>query len=309
MELQFFFRSNKIAGDALPSARISAVALFCAVFILSCVSTYAQTTDKPAADAPATGKKPAPNLPTLQQTIVVSAHFTPEEKEDDRLNGLYQPIYKMQQQHDCAGTLEQLRTVIIPAAEGSQFNVPRNKFLFLSYTGIADCDAAGGQFAEADQMYQKSLKFLPIWPGFNDSAYPRILCSIGITRLDRADWKGAQEPLEKADKVFSELIDKNAGANAESGSWRSEEINNLQRTHVTDLDYLAAAYFKDDRAKDSLALLERAYAEAKKCCSAQPVLQAIIRDGLAASLMTGDTEAQKLWTERENIVGNNAPPH
>lgn len=114
-----------------------------AIFACDCRVSIAQTAQQPS--------KPNPQgRVTTQQSVVVEAQLTPEEKEEGELNDVYQPIYKLEEQHNCEEAVDKYQTVVIPMAEKATFNVPKNKFLFLEYRGIGDCDLVAKNFTEVE---------------------------------------------------------------------------------------------------------------------------------------------------------------
>lgn len=273
------------------------VACITALIALGVSASYGQTNGQP--DAPAQSNTPnSQKPPTLQQKIVVSANLSPAEVEDGRLNKLYEVARKLGDQDNCPGTVEKLRTLVIPAAEQSKFDVPRNKFLFLSYKEIADCDLTAGSYAEGEQMYQKSLEYVPVWPGLTDSEYPIILRSIGMARLDQQNWKGAEEILLKADAIFDKRID--AAIQSKSIFERTEEANDLRTSQAVNSELLAVACLREQRAGDALKLLDHAYIEATTGRAPDAILNRIVREGLSASTVSGDADAKVLWTQRFN---------
>jgi hypothetical protein len=61
--------------------------------------------------------------------------------------------------------IQRYESGVIPAAEKSTFNVPKNKFLFLANRDIGNCYMGLRRYEEAKQS-------LPIWPGTDDWDYP-----------------------------------------------------------------------------------------------------------------------------------------
>lgn len=54
-------------------------------------------------------------------------------KADWKINHVYQPVSSL---GDCDTTIQRYKTEVIPSAEQSNFEIPRNKFLFLATTGL-----------------------------------------------------------------------------------------------------------------------------------------------------------------------------
>jgi len=220
---------------------------------------------------------------------------TPEEAEEGRLNDAYQPLYQLEQQHECAGAVEKYKAVIL-LAEQAKFDVPRNKFLYLSYRGIGDCDLSAGQFAEAEESFQKILAYVPVWPGTDDSDYPIDFVSIGEARMGQQNWKGAEESLQKAVTIFEQQID--SAIHSDSDFMRTQQANHLRASDDEALNFLAVAYFREQRSGDALPLLERAYNQGVKYDAPPKILEVIVSNGVAVAAAAGDTAAAATWSQR-----------
>ena len=165
------------------------------------------------------------NHVTSQQSITVEAHLSPEEKEEGEINDIYQPVYSIQQKHDCNGAIEKYRSVVVPAAEQAKFIVPKNKFLFLAYRGIADCDMDLKKYVEAEEIYQKLFAYIPVWPGTDDSDYPITFRSLGLARMAQEKWAEAEASLEKSVSILDEQIDRASKSDADF-------VPNLSLIHI-----------------------------------------------------------------------------
>ena len=236
----------------------------------------------------------SPTAPRVSshQSIVVSADLTPEEKEEGRLNDLYQPLYQLEMQHSCTNAIEKYRS-IISEAQKSKFDRPRNKFIYMATRGIAGCDISSGNYEEAEALYQKCLDY---GPGLSDSSYPIILSSIGVARLGQQNWKGAEEILQKSVVVFDQQIE--SAIHSDSEFMRTEHANNLRMSQDSVLNYLAAAYFRQDRSAEALDTLERAYTQATKFNAPAPVLNSIIESGRAIAISNVNLPASATWLLR-----------
>ncbi|MGH9406077.1 MAG: hypothetical protein ACRD3D_09630, partial [Terriglobia bacterium] len=105
----------------------------------------------------------------IRQSVTVTAKLTPAEVEDGKFNDPYERVYNLQQQHDCMKAIDEYRSIVIPMAEKARFDVPRNKFLFLSYEGVGNCDLYVHSFSDAEKSFQIALQYAQVWPGINDS--------------------------------------------------------------------------------------------------------------------------------------------
>jgi len=254
--------------------------------------TQAQTPTAPSA-------KPSSGL-TTHQTVVVTANLTPEEKEEGDINEVYQSVDALQRQNRCPEAIEKYRSSVIPMAEKAKFEVPKNKFLFLAYRGIADCYLSQERFAEAEKLYQRIFQYMPVWPGKDDSDYPINLRSVGLARMGQQNWKAAEEPLQKAITVFDEQIEKAAHSDSEFA--RNEHANNLRMSQDIALNWLALDYFREQRFGEALALLERAYDQALKFHAPSTVVRQIVENGIGITQATGDSAAHATWARRAEAL-------
>jgi tetratricopeptide (TPR) repeat protein len=233
---------------------------------------------------------------TSQQSITVEARLTPEEKEDGDLNDAYQPVYSIQQKHDCKGAIEKYRTVVIPSAERAKFEVPKNKYLYLAYRGVGDCDMDLKNFAEAEAIYQKLFDFIPIWPGTDDSDYPITFRSLGYSRMAQERWADAEEPLRRSVAIFDDMI---AGAaKSDKDFVRNEMANNYRMSQDSSLYFLAVVYFREKRNAEALASLERAYNQATQFHAPAPTIKKIVDAGVSISVSSLDVGASVTWSKR-----------
>ncbi len=99
-----------------------------------------------------------------QAQATVSAHLSPAELEDDKINQFYNPVYQLKAQEKCAEAIEKYNTVVIPAAEKAKYDEPRDKYLFLAYDDIGECNLRIGKFAEAEAAFEKARTHADNWP-------------------------------------------------------------------------------------------------------------------------------------------------
>jgi hypothetical protein len=132
--------------------------------------------------------------PGRHDSVNVVVHLSPEEVEDGKLNDMYQSVVQLQRKGTCTpDVIQRLESEVIPPAEKSTFNVPRNKFLFLANRDIGDCYLAQQKFAEAEFSFQKILQYAPVWPGTNDSAYPINFRQIATAQMGQQHWAAAEQ--------------------------------------------------------------------------------------------------------------------
>ena len=244
-------------------------------------------------------KRTTPPRVTAKDSIVVGAHLTPDEIEDAKVNDAYQPIYHLKQPGDCQKIKNLCETQIIPMAEKSKFEETRNKFLFLANRSIAGCELNTGQYADAEQRYQKLFDYVNVWPGKNDSDYPQIYSSIGTARLLQGRWKDAQAALEESIELFDEQLERALHSDSEFS--RDEFSRDLKMSEAQARHLLAVAYFRDGRQVEAMDMLERAYQEATQSSAtavAPEMIQRIIESGRTASTALGDEVAKAKWDAR-----------
>jgi len=239
---------------------------------------------------------PAPPRPTSHQSVTVSANLTPEEIEEGKLNDLYQPASLLERQGHCDAAIEKYRSVVLPEAQKAKFDSPRNKFLYLATQGIASCDISAHRYEEAEALYQKCLDYIPVWPGLTDSDYPITLRSVGLARLGRQDWKGAEEILQKSVAIFDQQIER--AVHSDSEFMHGQMANNLRMSQDSALSYLAVARFRQDHPAEALEALERAYQQATKFNAPAATLNDIIETGRIIALSAADLPASATWLLR-----------
>ena len=75
----------------------------------------------------------ASKKPVRHDSVEVTAHLSPEEVEDGKLNDAYDPIAQLQLKGICTTEIiQRYQSEVIPLAERSTVEVPKNKFLFLA---------------------------------------------------------------------------------------------------------------------------------------------------------------------------------
>jgi tetratricopeptide (TPR) repeat protein len=236
------------------------------------------------------------NRVTSQQSITVEANLTPEEKEEGNINEVYQTVYSIQRRHDCQVAIEKYLSVVIPAAERAKFSIPKNKFLYLAYRGIADCDMDLKKYGEAEETYQKLFGYLPVWPGIDDSDYPINFRSLGLSRMAQEKWADAEAPLQKSISIFDEQIDRASKSDADFE--RNEMANDYRMAQNTAMYLLAVDYFREKRNAESLQLLDRAYVQATQFHGPSATIKKIVDSGIAISIESGDLSSGVTWSKR-----------
>jgi len=62
--------------------------------------------------------------------------------------------------------------------------------------------------------------------------------------------------------------------------------------------YLAIVYFREGRATESLALLDKAYGQATKFNAPAAIVKQIVESGLSIASTEDDSAANAIWSER-----------
>lgn len=238
----------------------------------------------------------AHNRVSSQQSITVEANSTPEEKEEGDLNDIYQPVSAIQQQHDCQSAIDKYRAVVIPAAERAKFPKPKNKYLYLAYRGIGDCEMNLKNFAEAEATYQKLFEYLPVWPGTDDSDYPIAFQSLGYARMAQQKWTDAEEPLRKSISILDDMIA--SASKSDKDFVRNEMANDYRMSEDSSLYFLGVVYYREKRDSDALGVLERGYNQALQYHAPAPIVKNIVDAGVTISVDSLDVSAGLTWSKR-----------
>ena len=247
----------------------------------------------PSAQAKSSGS----SKPTRDDSVDVVATLSPEEAEEGRLNDAYQSIAQQQRKGTCtAAIIERYRSEVLPLAEKSAFNSPKNKFLFLANRDIGNCYLAQRYFAEAEASFQKILQYAPVWPGTDDSAYPVNLRQIATAQMGQQRWRDAEESLQKSVSIFDSQIDK--ALKSDSEFFRTEHAGNLRGSKATSLAYLGIVYVREGRTADALKTVDLAYGEAKKPNASPSFVSEVVQIGRSIAQVTGDKDAIAMWSQR-----------
>ena len=268
------------------------LAVLMSLFILPAApSCLAQNASSPpvATDGPA-----APRAKS-QDSITVSANLTPEESEDFKINEIYQPIFSLEQKGDCQTAIQRYTDVLIPLAEKSKYEVPRNKYLFLANCGIGGCNLKTGNAADAEKYFKQAMDYLPVWPGLSDSDYPLLLSQIAIAQIGQQHWESAEASLKKSVSVLDTQIEKLMN----SGSENSRTDAGVPKGRKAKaLVYLGIVYLREDRREDALNSAESAYAAATEPNVPPAALADVVKYGRLIAGESGDQSAIALWSKR-----------
>jgi tetratricopeptide (TPR) repeat protein len=156
--------------------------------------------------------------------------------------------------------IQRYQSEVIPPAEKSTFNVPKNKILFLANRDIGNCHLAQQKFAEAKASFQKLLEYASVWPGTNDSQYPINFRQIATGQMGQ-HWSEAEQSRLKSITLFDPQITAGEKSDAELHSQLSLNYRGSQSQSYA---LLAVVYFREGRVQAALAAVEKAYDEISK---------------------------------------------
>ena len=246
----------------------------------------------------ASTSKPSVPKPRVQShdSVTVSANFTPEEKEEGKINEVYQAIYLVERKGDCDTSIQRYKSEVIPLAAESKFNVPKNKFLFLANRSIGNCYLAQKRYEEAENSFKLIMDYLRIWPGTDDSDYPINFRQIAEAQIGQQHWQAAEESLKKSVSLFDPQIEQALKSDLEFA--RTEHAGNLRGAKALGLVDLAAVYFREELASEALKTAELAYEEATKPHVPPSYLNLTVKVGSSISQAVGDKEALEKWSKR-----------
>jgi tetratricopeptide (TPR) repeat protein len=261
------------------------------LFTICCFpqSVPAQTESKPQQSQPKQRIK-------AHDSVTVTANFTPEEIEEGKLNDLYQPISALQRKGDCEVAIQRFESEVLPAAEKSKFDVPRNKFLFLVNRDIGNCLLKQQHFREAEQRFQKIMEYLPIWPGTDDSDSPINFRQIATAQMGQQHWEAAEESLKKSLSVADPQIDKAMKSDYEFT--RTEHAGFLQGSKARTTAYLAIVCLREGRMTDALATADLAYQRATQPHVPKEFLKEVVKVGLLIAQASNDENTIRTWSTR-----------
>jgi tetratricopeptide (TPR) repeat protein len=242
--------------------------------------------------------KPTGGKPRLKShdSVTVTANFTPEETEDGKINDAYQPVFSLEQKGDCETAVQRYKSDVIPLAERSKFEVPKNKFLFLANRGIGNCYMAQHRYEEAEQSFQKIMEYLPIWPGTDDSDYPINFRQIATAQMGLRRWEAAEESLKKSVSLFDPQIEK--ALKSESEFSRTEYAGDLLGGKARSLVYLGLVYLREGRNTEALQTAELAYEETLQPHVPSLFLNEVVKVGRSIAQASDDESAIAKWSQR-----------
>jgi len=270
----------------------------CAPVLFLCALLLAHTPVS-AQNSSLQAQSPTPPRPTRHDSVEVVANSSPEEVEEGKLNHAYQSIAELQRKGTCTPEIiQRYQTEVIPLAEKSSFNVPKNKFLFLANRDIGNCYLEQRKFAEAEASFQKILQYAPVWPGTNDTAYPINFRQIATAQMGQQRWNEAEQSLLKSIPLFDPQI---AAGDKFDAEMHLQTSGNYRGSQSLSYALLAAVYFREGRAQDALVTIEKAYDEVTKYKLAPRYHNEVVSIGKAIADASADSAAQRTWSQRNPI--------
>ena len=230
-------------------------------------------------------------------SVEVVAHLSPEEVEDGKLNDAYESITQLQRKGACtAEIIQRYQSEVIPLAQKSTFNVPKNKFLFLANRDIGNCYLAQQRYAEAEQSFKQIMEYLPIWPGTDDSDYPINFRQIATAQMGQRHWEAAEESLKKSVALFDQQIDRALKSDSEFS--RTEHSGILLGSKARTLSYLAIVYLREGRTSEALKTSELAYENVTRPHVQATFLNEVVKVGNSIAQESEDEGAIAKWSQR-----------
>jgi tetratricopeptide (TPR) repeat protein len=230
-------------------------------------------------------------------SVEVVAHLSPEEVEEDKLNDAYELIAQLQRKGTCTTEIiHRYQSEVIPLAEKSTFDVPKNKFLFLANRAIGNCYMAQRRYEEAEGTFKKIMDYLPVWPGTDDSDYPINFRQIAIAQMGQQRWEAAEESLNKSVALFDPQIER--ALKSDNDFSRTEHAGNLIGSKARSLSYLAIVYLREGRTTEALTAAELAYKEATRPHVQATFVNEVLKVGSSISQQSGDEGAIAKWSQR-----------
>jgi len=232
----------------------------------------------------------------MHDSVTVTVTPTPKETEDGKINDVYQPAFVLEEQGDCDAAIRRYETEVIPLAQRSKLEVPKNKFLFLANRGIGNCYLSQRRYEEAERKFVEIMEYLPIWPGKDDSDYPINFRQIATAQMGQQHWEAAEDSLKKSVSLFDSQIEK--ALRSDDEFWRTEHAGNLIGSQARSLAYLGIVYMREGRKLEALKSAESAYDTATKPHVPPSFLTEVVSVGLSIAKVSGDDNAISRWSLR-----------
>jgi hypothetical protein len=242
-----------------------------------------------------------------KQTVIVSANFTPEEKEDDELNHHVASFFGSVPGTNCQTVIDKYQADLIPAAEQAKFPKNKAKFLEIAHDAIAQCQMGQGRYIEAEQSLRDALVQAEIWPGKDDSAYPNLLNRLSVAQLKQEHWKEAEASAAQSDALLQGRIDDHqkllptlvAGSPADNMRAKIRREHQWRCTTLSNLSYINAQQGNLERAAK---FIEQAYQEGVAGVARPQELRDIEYFGAHLADLTNNSAESAKWAARADTT-------
>jgi tetratricopeptide (TPR) repeat protein len=318
-------KPNRVSRFGTVAIAVCLAALASAPFAAAQSTPPPPTTTTSPSSAPST--KPKVHSST---TVVVSANYTPEEKEADALNKhmVYGPGPG---QTDCPAVMEKYPTDLIPAAEKAQFPKNKAKYLYLAHSEMAGCWMQQGRYTEAEQAMRAALEQGEVWPGKTDSGYAGAWMGLSMVQLRQDHFKDAEVSATRAADLYSDRVE---AANKEAdkavadvastlkgqGDAKSQSallkqaaedahksVESEQGERAIALMVLAASYVRDGAPDMAAKPIEDAYQDALAGKLTGDWMQQILEIGARVAELRENKDDIAKWAARADTSGAPAP--
>jgi hypothetical protein len=241
-----------------------------------------------------------------KQTVVVSANFTPEEKEDDELNHHMAYSFGSVTDTNCQTIIDKYQRDLIPTAEQAKFPKNRAKYLGTAHEAIARCQMSQGRYIEAEQSLRDALVQAEIWPGKDDSLYPNLWIRLSMAQLKQEHWKDAETSAAQSDALLQSRIDDHqkllptlTDGSAETMRKKIQHEHEWRCTTLSNLSYIDAQQGKLEQATK---LIEQAYQEGVAGAARPQDLQDIEYFGAHLADLTDNSADSAKWAARADTT-------
>jgi tetratricopeptide (TPR) repeat protein len=268
------------------------------LFVSTIGSPLMGTIEHSCTDCSAQDQSQARSKPTQHDSVTVTARLSPEEAEEGKLNDLYQPVAALTRSGPCTSDIiHRYEADVIPEAEKSPFNNPKSKFLFLAERDIGACYLQLQKFSEAEASFQKAMQYVSVWPGTNDTGYPILFRQIATAQIGQQNLAEAEQSLLKSVALFEPQIASGEKADAELNAHLTR---NYRGSRCRSYALLAVVYFREGRAQDSLATIEKAWIEVTKYDLDPTYYNDVVSVGKRIADASGDATAKQAWAQRNS---------
>ena len=233
--------------------------------------------------------------PEGDNPVEAEENRSPEEVEDRKFYYAYERIHEL---FSCSPEIiGRYESEVIAPAEKSIYKIPKNKILFLTNQAIARC-YLGRDYGQAEARYKKSMEYLIVWPGADDSFYPHNFWQIAVMQMQQQHWKDAEDSLNQSVSIFELQISRTPSSANESG--QSRHFWSLVESKAQSISTLAVAYLREGRVTDALKTADLAYAEITRphALVARTSMLGVLKRGTLIAQESRDEVSIAKWSQR-----------